>query len=310
MPRNFVPAYASAFAPTRTLAMALVLPVALSLTASPAEAQFGKLKKIGGEIAKEAGREAAGLPPKKTESAAASASTSSPKADYSITPERVDLMLAALAPLAENARKESAAKEVEVSFRAKRDKWEKCVSDAAKTATKMSDAYLNGAGDITGKQAAAMGRLATAMQAPNRKREVAFLQDTVGVMSIELSILMTGAKCGPSVYTPAALIDAQLVRDAGGVGEVDESGRRVGAFEVPERARKELTARQFGLIRERMAVYAIALAKGDGSEGSLGGFNDAERGALGARASDLKALAPFFRDGSLRWATWGDVKSW
>ena len=121
MPRNFVPAYASAFAPTRTLAMALVLPVALALTASPAEAQFGKLKKIGGEIAKEAGREAAGLPPKKTESAPASASTSSAKADYSITPERVDLMLAALAPLAENARKESAAKEVEVSFRAKRD---------------------------------------------------------------------------------------------------------------------------------------------------------------------------------------------
>lgn len=311
MPRYSLPAHA--FASTRTLAMALALPLASIVTASPAAAQFGKLKKIGGEIARDAGREAVGLPAKPAEGAPASGRASSnanANTDYTITPERVDLVLAAFAPLVENARKQAAAKDVEVAFRAKRDKWEKCASDAAKTATKISDAYLNGAGDVTGRQADAMGRLAAAMQSPSRKREVAFLQDTVGVMSIELSMLMTGAKCGPAVYTPAVLIDAQIARDAGGAGEVDESGRRVGAYEVPERARKGLTTRQFGVIRERVAIYAIALARGDGSEGSAGNFSDGERSALGSRAGDLKAMAPYFRDGSVRWATWSDLKAW
>jgi hypothetical protein len=153
-----------------------------------------------------------------------------------------------------------------------------------------------------------MQRIAAALQA-GRKRQAAFLQDTAAVMGVELSALMTGAKCGPSVYTPAAIIDANIAREAG-TGDVDESGRRASELVVPESARKGLSTRQFGMLRERIAIYAIALAAGDGSEGSLKSFGDAERSALAARAAELKAIAPFFRDGLIRWSTWGDVKSW
>lgn len=251
----------------------LTLSAALLLLPSAAEAQFGKLKKLGGDIAKEVGRDAAGLPPKKSDAAPSSGSSNSSaakeSADYSITAERLDAMMTALAPLADAARKEAAAKEVETAFKAKRGKWEGCIADAAKKATAMSDAYLNGGGSTLGeKSSEAMQRMVNAMQAGN-KRKVAFLQDTVGVYTLELSALMTGAKCGPPVYTPAAVIDANVAREAETGGEFDESGRRVGGVVVPESARKGLTTRQFGMLRERVALYAMALAAGDGSESTL-----------------------------------------
>ena len=300
---------ASVSVSARALTMALVVPGALLAFAAPAQAQFGRLKKLGGEIAREAGREAAGLPPKKTDSSPSSGSASKESADYTITAERLDVVMTALAPLAEAARGEAAAKEVEAAFKAKRGKWEACITDAGKRMTAMSDAYLNGgAGPLGERSAAAMQRMANAMQA-GRKRETAFLQDTVGVITLEMSALMSGAKCGPSVYTPAAVIEANLAREAESGGEIDESGRRVGQVVVPESARTGLTTRQFGMLRERIAMYAIALA-GDGSEASLKSFTDAERSALGARAAELRGIAPFFRDGLIRWSTWGDLKSW
>lgn len=288
------------------LATAVALGAALFLP-SDAHAQLGKLKKLGGDIVKEASREAVGLPPKPADAAASSAPK--PKVDHTVTPERLDAVMVALAPQVEEARREAAAGAVEKSFRAKRTAWEKCVELAGKNATGLSEPYLNASEKETGKSAEAMGRLAKAMQAGD-KRTTAYLQDTVGVFTMEMTAMMVGAKCGPAMYTPSAMIEAQLVRDAGTGGEVDESGRVKRVFIVPEASRKGLTAQQFGVLRERVAIYAIALAKGDGSESSLSSFTDGEHAALKSRASDLKAMAPFFRDGHMRWTTWGDVKGW
>ncbi|HYW31217.1 MAG TPA: hypothetical protein VE869_06880 [Gemmatimonas sp.] len=287
------------------LAAALALG-ALLFVPSDAHAQLGKLKKLGGDLVKEAGRGAVGMPPKPADVA-----DGAPKAkvDYTVTPERLDAVIVALAPLVEEARRDAAAGAVEKSFRAKRTAWEKCVELAGKNATGLSEAYLNASEKETGKSAEAMGRLAKAMQGGD-KRKVAYLQDTVGVYTMEMTAMMVGAKCGPAMYTPSALIEAQLARDAGAGGEVDESGRVRRDLNVPEAARKGLTAQQFGVLRERVAIYAIELAKGDGSESSLASFTAAEHAALKSRANELKTMAPFFRDGHMRWATWGDVKGW
>ncbi|MES2524529.1 MAG: hypothetical protein V4617_17655 [Gemmatimonadota bacterium] len=301
--------YSHRFVP---LAFSAAVIGALVLTPADAQAQLGKLKKLGGDLVKEAGRDAAGLPPKPADAGTSgSASSSAPKAkvDYTVTPERLDAVIVALTPLVADAKREAAAQAVEKSFRAQREAWEKCVTLAGKNATTMSEAYLNNDGKETAKSAEAMNRLGKAMQTGD-KRKVAYLQDTVGVYTMEMTAMMVGAKCGKAMYTPAAMIEAQLARDSEPAGEVDESGRVRRDIVVPEAARKGLTKQQFGLLRERIAIYAIALLNGDGSESSPSSFTDGERAALKARAGELKEMAPFFRDGHMRWATWGDVKSW
>lgn len=292
----------------RYLASAVTL--ALVLTAAPAEAQFGKLKKIGGDLAKEAGREAVGLP-KESKAAESAPSSSKAAVDYTITDERADLILAALAPAVEEARKETAAREVRTAYEAKIQQVEKCATAASKGITSYSQAYLDNAGKLTEKQAALMERYAAALQA-GRKRDVLYMQDSAAVISFELITLMSGAKCGKAPYKPAALIEAELAREAQSQSgaEIGYDGRYTSKLEVPESARKGLTTRQFGLMRERMALYALELTRDDGSTPSFKNFSDGERATLGARAGQLKALAPFFRDGALRWSTWGDVKGW
>lgn len=293
----------------RLLAPALTL--ALVLTAMPAEAQLGKLKKLGGDLAKEAGREAIGLPKESKPAESGLSSSSKAAVDYTITPERAELVLTALAPLIEDARKEAAAREVRTAYEARMQQLEKCANAASKGMTSYSQAYLDQGGKVTEKQAAVMERLAAAMQA-GRKREVLFMQDTAGVLSYEIMSLMIGGKCGKAPYKPAALIDAELAREAMSASgaEIGEDGRYVSKLDVPESARKGLTTRQFGVMRERIAIYALELTREGGAPSSLQGFSDAERAALDARAAQLKTLAPFFRDGAIGWSSWGDVKRW
>jgi hypothetical protein len=59
-----------------------------------------------------------------------------------------------------------------------------------------------------------------------------------------------------------------------------------------------MTRQQFGRLRERVALYALA-------GGREGAFTAEERAALDARAADLAALTPLFRDGLLEWGQWG-----
>jgi hypothetical protein len=282
----------------------LLQAILLLLFALPAQAQLGRLKKMGADLAKES----VGLPAKEEPKAAATNASASRGTDNLITAERLELVMTALAPMVERAKRESAARAARRDYEARHTPWKTCIETAAKKATSISEAYLTKGGDIAVRSAELMQRQVAAQHA-GRDLQAAYLADSAAVISFELSALMTGAKCGPSVYMPAAVVAQEAERSAmqRGSYEIDESGRAVGNVQVPEAVRKSLTTHQFGLLRERVALYALSL---DDASVKLGAFTDAEKAALATRAAELRALAPFFRDGTMRWTTWRDVKSW
>lgn len=278
----------------RTPILTTAVVVALFTAAAPAQAQFGKLKKLGGEIA----RETVGLPPK------------SESRDYTITAERLDGLLAVIEPLAASAKRESAAKEARDAYLVKRKAWERCVSDASKAMTSMNVDNVEKSSAILSSMGDDMMRLSALRQA-KRLREVAYLEDSLNVTGIKSSAAMAGAKCGAPVYKPAALIEAEVDAaaryEASSDRSVGESGSADDDVTVPEKARHGLTSYQWGMIRERVALYAISLIDPAMKSSK---FTDGERSALDARGPQLKSLAPYFQNGTLRWTTWGDVKQW
>jgi hypothetical protein len=62
-----------------------------------------------------------------------------------------------------------------------------------------------------------------------------------------------------------------------------------------------MSATQFGLLRERIAVYLLTRGKEDP-------FTPAERSALDARLNELDKLTAYFRDGALEWSSWSDLR--
>ena len=60
------------------------------------------------------------------------------------------------------------------------------------------------------------------------------------------------------------------------------------------------------MIRERIALYAM----GEIGKSRESNFSSEERAALDAKGGELRALGPFFRDGTLRWTNGGDLKGW
>lgn len=289
----------------RALVAAALASGALLLVPATAHAQFGKLKKLGGEIGKEVARDVAGLPPEKKDAGSSeSARSSRTSADYAITAERVDIVITALAPLVELAKKEAAAKEVSAGFTKKRAAWEKCITDAGKNMTTYSPEYLEKVGELTTKTSDLLQRHVSAVQA-KRHRQAAFIEDSMTVFGNVQMALMSGAKCGAPVYKPAAMIEAEVARKTGdSTGEVTESGRS--QYSIPESSRKGLAYYQFGVLRERIALFAL----GETGTHRLNTYTAEEQAALDARSAELKALAPYFRDGMLRWSNPGDLKSW
>ena len=289
----------------RVLVAAALAAGALLVVPSTAHAQFGKLKKLGGEIGKEVARDAVGLPPEKKDAgSSASARSSRSSADYAITAERVDVVITALGPLVELAKKEAAAKAAAVSFTSKRASWEKCITEAGKNMTTYNPEYMEKIGELTTKTSDMLQRHVAAVQA-KRHRQAAFIEDSMQVFANIQMAMMSGAKCGAPVYKPAAMIEAEVARKTGdNSGEVTESGRT--QYSIPESSRKGLGYYQFGVLRERIALYAL----GETGTHRLNTFTAEEQVALDARSAELKALAPYFRDGVLRWSNPGDLKSW
>jgi hypothetical protein len=71
-----------------------------------------------------------------------------------------------------------------------------------------------------------------------------------------------------------------------------------------------LTHYQYGVMRERIALWALQQADPTLKTGKEGVFTAEEQAALEKNAGDIKKLTPFFKDGSMRWSTWGDVTRW
>ena len=291
-------------APSTLMARLFIPLMLLGFTPSMAQAQFGKLKDIGSRAAKEAAArkviEAAGGDASAAGGVGnANGAGSSASASYDITPERLDAVLAVLSPMVETARSREASKQLVEAFTAKRTAFEECAATAAKRAMSVSPEGVQRSGEVTARMTPMIERYSVISQDPSRKREMLMLQDSMTVLSVQSQMALVGATCGAPVYRTLAIVDAELAAD-------QFSG--TAHTSVPLEKQAGMTKTQFGRIRERIALWAL-IQEGHAKPGE-GRFTDAELQTLQPKASELRTLAPFFRDGSLSWTHWGDLKGW
>lgn len=286
-----------------TLMARLFIPlVLLGLAPSAAEAQFGKLRDLGAKAAKEAAArkasEATGIE-STSGSGSGSGSSASARVTYDITAERLDAVLAALTPLVEEARMRAAARQQVDAFNARRTAYEECAAASAKRAMTITPEGVERSATFTAKMAPMLERYSTISQDPARKREMLMLQDSMTVLSVQGQVALVGGKCGAPVHRTLAIVEAELA---------EEQTTNDGQLLVPTAQRAGMTTSQFGRIRERIALWAL-IQEGH-AKPTEGRFTDTESQALQVKASELRTLAPFFRDGSVSWTHWGDLKGW
>jgi hypothetical protein len=279
-----VPRPASA---ARRLAAAAAL---VALAAAPARGQL--LKRVK-QMAAERAAESLGRPAAEPAAEAPAAR----RAPLPITPARLDVFLTSMRPavaFAERARvvfaaraaHDSASRRYEAA-RARRDACgERVIAQERPRLMRLAtnpealqrlNGYSPESARLLEDVTAAMGRGdVTRLQA---------LQDSADVLryKAQLGVIPALAACGAPVRAPAPPPDL-------GEGTPD-------ALIVPP---ADMTAGQFGRLRERVALYALAGAAARGAD-----FTPEERAALDARAPELARLAPLFRDGLLEWGHWG-----
>jgi hypothetical protein len=292
----------NALAPVRAPRVQVMLAAAL-LIASPvhrAEAQLGKLKGLGAKVAEKAARDAidnkVGTPAASSDApAAAKAGTNA----YEITSDRLEAVIAALAPMAEQARRMAGGQAAFTAYNTRKAAFDECGRAAAKSATTFNPDNMVKSGAISEQAMAVHQRYLAAEQRAPRSREARFLEDTVGILSMLSQNAMVGASCGAAPYRSAAVIDYQLAMD---------NAQGEPSYLVPESARGGMTTWQFGRVRERIALWTL-MQSGDAKPGE-GRFSESEQATLSGRADVLKGYAPFFRDGTIAWVRWSDLKSW
>lgn len=272
--------------------------LAIVVPATSAQAQIGRLKRIGADMVKDA----AGVP-------------ASPKAaaanDITVTPERLAAIIAVLEPRISAARTEHEARAAEKEFETWTRTFNSCVENAAKGVTIPSSEGMEASIEITGRMNPLLERMGKYAAAQD-KRPLEYVQDSLRVLSAQSQIAMFGAtKCGKPRYTPTPILEAKIARESRKNTVVDESGVRWD-LDVPADKRAGMTHYQFGVIRERMALWGLmqqGVLQPDRA-GKLGVFTDAERAALTARNSEIDILTTLFRSGALRWTNWGDITAW
>lgn len=276
-----------------------VLSIAL---ATPASAQLGKLKKIASDAAKDA---ATGKKP----DPAASAGLPGAKIDYAVTDERLTAIMSVLAPMADEARRESEARKVRAGYEAKSKAFTECLNKSAQGATPDAMAMGSAKGEaLTAKMSTYIDRATKAQQA-KRWREYVANTDSSLVTQMAISMLMMpSAKCGVMPNMPPAMIEASARHMEQSSSGVSQNSLGSDELVVPAEKRAGMTSGQFGRIRETIAIWLL-IQSGD-LPANTHKFTDAEQAVLSAKSTELKMYAPLFKDGVMRWATWGDIKSW
>lgn len=284
----------------RRLRLAAIATVSAAALLSPvsASAQLGRLKKAAADAAKE-----------KVGVKEPSASSSS---NYVITADRLSAVMAVMETSMARAERAAAARAVEADYNKKRKTFESCAEAQLQTVagkTPPVDAIQKSAA-ITQKSAELGQRMVPAQQA-KRYREYVAMTDTLSITSIRSALVMFNldAKCGAPVYMPPALIDAaaeRMNRDNGGSSSNSSGGTAI----APEE-RAGMTTQQFGMVRERMALWALQQTNNAPADNNkYGVFTSDEQAVLEAQGAKLKKWAPIFKDQPGTWATWGDLKSW
>jgi hypothetical protein len=263
---------------------------------TPARAQLGKLKKMGADAVKDA---AAGKKPEAAKDPTAA------RIDYAITEERITSIITVLTPLAAVAQREANARAVSAAYDKEFKAASDCLSKIGTGASPDMSAFQSPKYVALMTRSQGMAERVGAAQAAKRYREYLALSDTFVNLQLQTSALMFKNSCPPVPYKPMAMIDADVARMERMNSSNAESSDEL---TVPPTARSGMTTGQFGRIRERMAVWALIQA------GELPAtsdkFTDEEKSVLAAHAADIKKFGPLFKSGTMRWATWADIKSW
>lgn len=289
---------------SRLITASLLGSVTLLATASPAQAQLGRLKKMGADaIKKEAGI--------KEPEAAKSAESSGKKANYTITADRIDLVLASLQPLVADAERAAAAKAVEGDYNAKRKTADACMERAQKMFNPMTmmsnDPQRTARMEAITKQLDGVNKRSQAAMQRDDFRNAIALRDTSMVLMMAQANATIGANCSYP-YLPAAMIDAQASAEKNRGARSGDDSDGSGSLDPTPAAKKEMTQQEFGMVRERMALWAMSQSNPSLAKGAK--FTPDEEAALGSKAPQVKKLAGLFESNALRWSTWGDVKRW
>jgi len=279
------------------LTSALTLALACAVPLSHAEAQLGRLKKA----AEQAAKDAVG---KKVDPAGATATKAGGDGSVEITTPRLESIIAALNTRLAQAQQIARGKALEAEFTPKKTAYEECLRKAAErmqaTMTPPSAEGIEKMAELNVKATAYMQRYAAIIQDKSRQREVLLLQDSATALSMQGQALMLNANCGPTLFTPTAVIDYRVAMQA--------ANAEGGQWAVDAAHRSGMATWQFGRIRERVALWALIQA--GFAKPNEGKFSESEHAALSAHAKELSAMAPLFRDGAMTWVTWGDLKEW
>lgn len=290
----------------------------LAATATPAQAQLGKLKKMGADAIKDAAKDKAtgkkdSVVAPATAAKGSSASTAR-KNNFTISEERLTLVLATLEPQVVAAERRMVALNASKAHEAKKKQSEACMQALGKSYNPMAAAavYEKNEARITATQKlseAVASRLADAISKDDR-RAMAFLQDSSLTLQMRSAVYTMGGACVVD-FTPPAIIQAQLdevaAQQAASGSEVGESGV---LFDPGAAAKSAMTRWEYGMVRERIALWALLKENPALEKGKEGVFTPEEEAVLSAHAASLKKMAPLFKSEALRWSTWSDLKSW
>ena len=283
--------------------------LALVLTAPSAHGQItNRLKKMAKDAAKNA---VSGSKDSATTKAAAtgasSGSSGTAKIDLSITADRVTMVLAALKPATEKAQVAAAARAERATYESKRDAVQACVQNSTNGGAIPSQANMTAAQKLMDRQEALTKRYNAALLG-NDLRKRAYLQDSLQVATHAYTATMFGsmAKCGPRPYAPASLVELEVMQERSG----GDDGLR--ELTVDDPARSAMTRYQFGMVRERIALYAMGeagLVPAD-KLGKEGVFTDDELAVLTSHRDELVKMAPLFKSNALTWSGTSDLRGW
>ena len=158
---------------------------------------------------------------------------------------------------------------------------------------------------LSKQSSAVLNRLQAAAERGDTRARI-FLQDTVDVLQQRSAMLSMRGTCVID-FTPPPILEAQVVQMT---REVVTSNPDAGSYSPPSVVKEQLTPQQYGIIRERIALWALQQADPTLKGGKEGIFTAEEQAALTAHASEIAKLTPWFKGGWLRWSTWDDLASW
>jgi hypothetical protein len=290
----------------RVVAQAAALAGALGV-ATPAHAQLGKLKKMGADAIKDAAKDK--VSDKKPDAKGTGSSASSVKARETfpaLTEDKVALVVASLATAGKRAQIKAAAKAARPAHEARQKASNDCLNAAAEKvnpAQMMASAQSNASKlQALGKQQDALQKkTALAQQTKNTRLEV-FTRDSLIVLGIRANFIQLSASHCTMDFTPAAILEEEIL-------EREDNGSQ-GMFDPGAAVRGVLTHREFGLARERIALWGLMQDDPAMKGGPAGIFSEEEVAALKANEADIRKLVPSFKAQTLAWVMWSDVKQW